>query len=178
MCHNINDQQFADVIVKPSLATTMCKTVLCKLSYYLTKETSKYSPHNDTPQDDNPLDVTLNNNPPGDTPLDGTHYNTHQPSNNHSSNDNSPSSDTAEPMNILAFRTITTMLSWIQQAQAFQVAEAKPIEDDMACLKLKILNALSTVSVIDNEVVAVVAKHDNVGKLKVIACACLPNDEN
>jgi hypothetical protein len=54
---------------------------------------------NDTLHDD----VTLNNNPPGDTPLNGTHYN------NTPAND-SPSNDTTEPMDILAFRTITTML--------------------------------------------------------------------
>jgi hypothetical protein len=81
-------------------------------------------------------------------------------------------------MNILASRTITTMLSGIQQAQAFRVAKARPIVDDKARLELKILDALATVIIIDNDVVEVVSKHDDSGKLKVIACARLPNDEN
>lgn len=48
--------------------------------------------------------------------------------------------------------------------------------DDKARRELKILDALATV--IDNDAVAVVSKHDDSGKLEVIACARLPNDEN
>ena len=67
----------------------------------------------------------------------------------------SPSKDRM-PRNILAFRTITVMLSKIQQGRAFQVSSlaARTLQRQ----ELKISNAFSTVAVIDDEIVAVVSK--------------------
>ncbi|KAF8953369.1 hypothetical protein BDZ97DRAFT_1929731 [Flammula alnicola] len=79
----------------------------------------------------------------------------------------SPSQDI--PENILAFCTITRLLSQIQQEWAFQVllSEVKLLPDEH--LELKLSNTFSTVAVIEHEVVAVVTKHTH-EMLKVIAC--------
>jgi hypothetical protein len=85
-----------------------------------------------------------------------------------------------EPVNILAFRTITMLLSWLQQTQVIKVSKEKFITDPTERQKLKILNALSTIIVVNNNVVAVVAKSNPdipVSKgLEVIACARLPDE--
>jgi len=58
------------------------------------------------------------------------------------------------PKNILAFRTITKLLSLIQQERAFRALQ--PRSEDNRRLELKLINALATVAVIEHEVVAVV----------------------
>jgi len=96
-------------------------------------------------------------------------------------NNNNPSRDTPPslpptcpsehiPRNILAFRTITKLLSQIQQEKAFQVSrlEAK-LPQPHQRLELRLSNAFSTVAVIEHEVVAVVTKRAE-ESLQVIAC--------
>ena len=79
------------------------------------------------------------------------------------------------PINILAFRTITKLLALIQQEQAFRTDTGMPAADQR--LELKLINALSTVAVIDHEVVAVVNKSGNdSGKVGLIAYVKPPND--
>jgi hypothetical protein len=63
------------------------------------------------------------------------------------------------PRNILAFRTITKLLSLIQQERAFQALQ--PRSADNRRLELKLTNALATVAVINHEVVAVVNNLDS-----------------
>jgi hypothetical protein len=87
-----------------------------------------------------------------------------------SSNTNNPSEATTPPENILAFRTITTMLSHIQEGTTFSDSRCS-VSKELG-RELEILNALSTVIVRDVEIVAVTAKPDNgSGKLEVI-CTC------
>ena len=62
---------------------------------------------------------------------------------------NSPVGDI--PTNILAFHTITKLLSQIQQERPFTVLRAKPLDNQ--CQELKITNAFTTVAVIEHEVV-------------------------
>ena len=78
--------------------------------------------------------------------------------------DNKPSYDipnntssTDIPRNILAFRTITTLLSSIQQERAFQI-KAPEILSPQERQELKISGAISTLAVFDSDVVAVVTK--------------------
>lgn len=75
------------------------------------------------------------------------------------------------PENILAFRTITTLLEMIQPLKP-RPLHLLPNEHGLSFTsqkELKLADALSTVAVIDHEVVAVVANRTN-GQLKVIAC--------
>jgi len=60
------------------------------------------------------------------------------------------------PRNILAFRTITKLLSHIQQEQAFQVSWDNPPYPHNE--ELKISTAFATIAVIHHEIVAVVTK--------------------
>jgi hypothetical protein len=83
------------------------------------------------------------------------------------------------PDNILAFRTITTLLEKIQQQRPFKLMDgsdgahlSKPETQE-----LKLTTAFSTVAVTDHNVVAVVAKRC-LGNLEVIACTSLSHDEN
>lgn len=73
------------------------------------------------------------------------------------------------PRNILAFRTITQLLSYIQQDQAFRITEPplEALKDQR--LELKLTSAFSTVAVIEHEVVAVVTKRLPTS-LQVVAC--------
>jgi hypothetical protein len=87
----------------------------------------------------------------------------------------------ATPPNILAFRTITKLLSLIQQGRAIQVSEVKP--QDGQRQQLKIMNALSTVAVMEHEIIAVV-NNFNAGMfdltsntLDLIACVESSNEE-
>lgn len=88
-----------------------------------------------------------------------------------------PPPDTAT--SILAFRTITKLLGLIQQEQAFIASQDTGGPNDQQRLELKITNALSTVAVINHEVVAVV---NNIrsgvgsGKVGLIAYVEPPND--
>lgn len=80
----------------------------------------------------------------------------------------SPSTDF--PRNILAFRTITTLLSAIRPEREFSspAKAAKPSESrDRQQLRLS--NAFATMAVIEHEVVAVVTKITS-EKLQLIAC--------
>jgi hypothetical protein len=87
------------------------------------------------------------------------------------------------PTNILAFRTITNLLSLIQQERAFQILEVKSLDAGHR-QQLKILNALSTVAVIEHEVVAAVNNSNfgtfdlNSNTLELIACVEESNDRN
>ena len=86
------------------------------------------------------------------------------------------------PRNILAFRTITRLLSIIQQDRGIQVSEPELIQGHQR-RQLKIMNAFSTVAVMDQEIVAVVNNSNsgtfdlNSNKLDLIACVG-SNDEN
>jgi len=75
------------------------------------------------------------------------------------------------PENILAFHTITTLLEMIQQLEPrpLHLLENEHELSDLSHKELKLVDALSTVAVIDHEVVAVVANRIN-HQLKVIAC--------
>jgi len=59
------------------------------------------------------------------------------------------------PRNILAFRTITNLLSLIQQEQAFQVNWETSLADNQ---ELALSTAFATIAVIDHEIVAVATK--------------------
>lgn len=63
------------------------------------------------------------------------------------------------PKNILAFRTITKLLSQIQQDRVFQVLQSgpKPLSK-LQRQELKLSNAFSTVAVMDHEVIAAITK--------------------
>ena len=73
------------------------------------------------------------------------------------------------PQNILAFRTITTLLQIIQQEQPFKIIEDERKLSDSDRRELKLSSAFSTVAVANHEVVAIVAKQCP-GKLEVMAC--------
>jgi hypothetical protein len=97
-----------------------------------------------------------------------------------SSNDNSfgipqtnsnPPPDNSIPTNILAFRTITKLLSQIQRDKATRILESKLSDKDLAVVK--IVNAFSTLAVIEHEVVAIVTKTSgdlDECTLELIAC--------
>ena len=70
---------------------------------------------------------------------------------------------------INAFRTIVTLLSLIQRRQGKAGLPAH-IGSKSQQAELKIVSALATVLVMENDVVAVTAKHDH-GNLKVFTCA-------
>ena len=76
--------------------------------------------------------------------------------------------------NIKALRTIIQMLADLQKKNHNQAVNAQetdsrtPITEE-ASKELKILSALATVLVMTHEIVAVVAKHGNLGGLEVIA---------
>jgi hypothetical protein len=62
------------------------------------------------------------------------------------------------PRNILAFRTITRLLSYIQQEREFEVFPTPSMDlDEAQRLELKVSNAFSTLAVIQHEVVSVVS---------------------
>jgi hypothetical protein len=75
--------------------------------------------------------------------------------------------------NILAFRTITTMLARIQQ-QSLTLNDII-VENQSDRQKLRILNALATVMVVDHEVVAVVTSPVDSTQLNVLACKAPPH---
>jgi hypothetical protein len=77
----------------------------------------------------------------------------------------SPSKDILT--NILAFRTITKLLSQIQQKQAFRVSSPEKLSTPEEHLELRLSNAFSTIAVIEHEVIAVITKHTE-DALKVI----------
>jgi len=109
------------------------------------------SPHS---QAQHTQDISNSNDPPHNTPLS-------------ISLPTSPSKDI--PRNILAFHTITKLLSQIQQERVFQVSQPEPKLQRQERLELKISNAFSTLAVIEHEVVAVVTKRTP-EVLNIIAC--------
>jgi hypothetical protein len=83
------------------------------------------------------------------------------------------------PREILAFRTITRLLGLIQQEQATRASQNTGGPNSQQRLELKLTNALSTVAVIDHEVVAVVNNRRSgveSGKVCLIAYVEPPND--
>jgi len=81
------------------------------------------------------------------------------------------SSEPNEPNNLIAFRTITSLLSKIQQES--QMSDKDVQMDDIGLQKhmeLKLLNALTTVLVMDHEVMAVVANHSYPKTVNILAC--------
>ena len=79
------------------------------------------------------------------------------------------------PRNILAFRTITTLLSQIQREQPFQIPKSDTVQLNREELReLRITNAFSTIAVIDNETVAIVINRES-ETLEVVASIQSPN---
>lgn len=78
-----------------------------------------------------------------------------------------PNDNTKE--NILAFRTITTLLSKIQQQSLTSEGDLGP-KTEAQRQELSILSALATVIVMDKEVVATVVDHPKGGELGILAC--------
>lgn len=74
------------------------------------------------------------------------------------------------PTKILAFRTMTKMLSIMQQEQIFKVAW---VDSDVDTQELVLSTAFATISVIEKEVVAVATKR-SYGKLEVICSPEIP----
>ena len=78
------------------------------------------------------------------------------------------------PRNILAFRTITTMLASIQQGRPFKFSLNDSKLSAAQQQELKISNALANLAIADHEVVAVATAHAE--ELSVIACS--PSESN
>jgi hypothetical protein len=143
-----------------SLRFYIMKSILRKASEIFTNRGKNSDEPHSGVQAQHTQDI-LNNNPPGDTP---------------------PSIPrTTDPLkhiprNILAFRTITTLLEQIQQERKFQVLPSKkhPQPDRQ---ELKISNAFSTIAVIDHEVVAIVTKRTS-EVLAITACTQPPANES
>jgi hypothetical protein len=119
----------------------------------------------DTPSNNNPsgdADIPLNDPPPHNVPSDFNNIPLHRSLLN------------GVPRNILAFRTITTMLTQIQQNRPFKISDIVGMSD-MERQELKISNAISTVAVANHDIVAVVAKRAP-KKLEVTACTHAQSD--
>lgn len=103
-------------------------------------------------------------------------HTSHAASSNDNSPDTAPPNDSHIPENILAFRTITTILSKIQQTTSFKYTTVKPSSKEER-QELRVLNALATIMVMNHEVVAVVTNQSDVpGKLEVVICRNLIKD--
>jgi hypothetical protein len=103
----------------------------------------------------------LNNNPPGDAPP---------------SNPRTTDELTDIPKNILAFRTITTLLERIQQERKIKVSQPEKLPPPDR-LELKISNAFSTIAVMEHEIVAIATKRTPEA-LKITACTQAPANED
>lgn len=94
-----------------------------------------------------------------------------------------PIPKTPIPQEILAFRTITKLLSLVQQERAIEAIETIP-QDDQRERELQIINALATVAVTNHQVVAVANNLDsslldpNAPTLSLLAVVKPSNDEN
>ena len=73
------------------------------------------------------------------------------------------------PRNILAFRTITTMLARIQQERPFKFSPEDLEISAAQQQELKIANALANLAIADHDIVAVATVH-SAEELNVIAC--------
>jgi hypothetical protein len=79
---------------------------------------------------------------------------------------------------ILAFRTITSILSMIQQERPFKVSNELPTNlNPQDRQELKISNAVCNLAIVDNDITAVVTKRCD-ESLAVIACTHLPRHES
>jgi len=82
------------------------------------------------------------------------------------------------PRNILAFRTITSILHLIQQERPFKVSDDLAMDmSPMERQELKISNAVSNLAIANNDITAVVTKRCP-DTLVVIACTHLSNHES
>jgi hypothetical protein len=109
-------------------------------SRYFRKNHNNASPLNDVQARHTMQDIPKNGDPSPDTPP-GIPLPTSPPD--------------GVPRNILAFRTITKLLSLIQQEQAFRVNRENSLADDQ---QLALSTAFATIAVIDHEIVAVLTK--------------------
>ena len=71
-----------------------------------------------------------------------------------------------------AFRTVIVLLSSIQKVQPLDFSTTQVSQDDR--YKLRLLNAVSTIMVIEHEVVAVAANHDTQSVLDLIVMCTHP----
>ena len=125
------------------------------------KASSLFWNNNDNPLSDvqaqhTMQDIPKNSNPSPDTPP-GIPLST------------SPPKDI--PRNILAFRTITKLISHIQQEKAFQVSWNNSSADKE---ELALSTAFATIAVIDHEIIAVVTRH-TCKEIKVLLTSQTPN---
>ena len=109
-------------------------------SRYFRKNHNDASPLNDVQARHTMQDIPKNGDPSPDTPP-GIPLPTSPPD--------------GVPRNILAFCTITKLLSLIQQEQAFQVNWENSLANDQ---ELALSTAFATIAVIDHEIVAVLTK--------------------
>ena len=109
-------------------------------SRYFRKNHNDASPLNDVQARHTMQDIPKNGDPSPDTPP-GIPLPTSPPD--------------GVPRNILAFRTITKLLSLIQQEQAFQVNWENSLANHQ---QLALSTAFATIAVIDHEIVAVLTK--------------------
>jgi len=126
--------------------------LICKASRFFQRNNNDTSPLSDVQAQHTVQSIPKNSDPFPDTP--GILLPT------------SPPRDI--PRNILAFRTITKLLSHIQQEQAFKVSWNKSLPEKKEELELS--TAFATIAVIEHEVIAVVTKH-TVERIEVI---CTP----
>src|SRR5277367_1787639 len=80
------------------------------------------------------------------------------------------------PRNILAFRTITTMLAHIQQERPFKILLKDSKISAEQQMELKISNALANLAVADVDVVAVATEHSQ-KELNIVACHHSESDD-
>jgi hypothetical protein len=72
---------------------------------------------------------------------------------------------------IKAFRTMITMMSHIHRLNEPKPGPPSPTGSLAEQAELKIVGTLATILVMEHDVVAVAAKHDDRGNIKVYACA-------
>jgi hypothetical protein len=73
------------------------------------------------------------------------------------------------PRNIIAFRTITTLLRFIQQDKLLEVTDPNTKTSDDDLRRLSILNALATVAITHQEIVAITSSNTKSSGLEIIA---------
>jgi len=84
------------------------------------------------------------------------------------------SSEPNESDNLIAFRTITSLLSKIQQESQMSDKDVQMNEIGLQKhMELKLLNALTIVLVMDHEVMAVVVNHSYLKTVNILACTQL-----
>jgi hypothetical protein len=87
-----------------------------------------------------------------------------------------PSQSTTKTQDLLAFRTIITMLSCIQSSNTRLATKAGPTRTEKDRAELRVLDALSTVLIRRHEITAVVARpHDGIN-FQVFASVAYPSN--